>query len=154
MPKYNLSKALLAAMATDLLEGRPNLFLDKMSSLYASVPYYLQLHQESQFHTVLHTVCVLLGLDVQSEVVTSAGRIDMLVTTPLYRYVFEFKLTSNPTPVLEQVLNKQYLAPFMSDTKRVLILTTVYFSTRIRNISGWVCNEITKPDTGQKHYAL
>lgn len=44
----------------------------------------------------------MLSFEIQSEVVTDRGRIDLVVTTQKYIYIFEFKFNTSPDVALRQ----------------------------------------------------
>ena len=55
---------------------------------------------EARFHDLLFLVARLIGLDARTEYHTALGSIDMVVFTPGYIYVMEFKVdrTCSPPP--------------------------------------------------------
>ena len=82
----------------------------------------------------------LLGLYVSVEYKTANGRIDMVVRTTNYIYIFEFKIDKTPQEALAQIYSKGYLLPFTSDGRQ-LIKIGVNFSSKLRGIEGWIVEE-------------
>lgn len=96
---------------------------DLVNSLFASIPYDLWKNQsESFYHAILHIIFSLVGVYVQSEVHTSAGRIDCLVQTERYVYCFEFKLDFSALEALQQIKDKGYLKPYLQQGKECIAI--------------------------------
>ncbi len=68
---------------------------------------------------------------------TSEGRIDMVIQTPLYCYVLEFKLDGTAQEALEQILDKNYTMPFEMNGQHIIRIG-MNFSKETRNIDGVV----------------
>ncbi|MBP5495795.1 MAG: PD-(D/E)XK nuclease domain-containing protein, partial [Bacteroidales bacterium] len=64
------------------------------------------------------------------------GRMDMVVQTADYIYIFEFKLDESADKALEQIEEKQYALPFAQDPRK-LYKIGVNFSSKTRRIEGW-----------------
>jgi hypothetical protein len=93
--------------------------------------------QELHYSNVLYIVFKLLGFYTQVEYHTSNGRIDLVLQTPDYIYVMEFKLNGTAEEALQQINDKGYALPFARDT-RALYKIGVNFSPETRNIERWV----------------
>jgi len=68
---------------------------------------------------------------------TSDGRMDAVVKTPQYIYVFEFKLDKPAQEALDQINSKDYPLPFSVDG-RTLYKVGVSFSSETRKVAEWV----------------
>ena len=77
---------------------------------------------------------------MQAEHRTSQGRIDLLLQTDKYVYIMEFKLEGSAEEALKQIEERNYAAPFASDTRKVLKIG-VNFSAQTRNIDRWLVSE-------------
>ncbi|MDY6348328.1 MAG: PD-(D/E)XK nuclease domain-containing protein, partial [Bacteroidales bacterium] len=73
----------------------------------------------------------------QAEYHTSDGRIDLLIETPRYRYVMEFKLDGTAEEALQQIRDKDYPLQFRQDDKQTF-LVGVNFSKKTRTIDRWL----------------
>ena len=62
------------------------LFCKSLKALWANIPYSLHIPQEAYYHSLLQNMCNLLGIDVQSEVLTSNGRLDLVITEAVKGY--------------------------------------------------------------------
>lgn len=79
----------------------------------------------------------LMGFYVQAEYHTSEGRIDLVLQSPKFCYVMEFKLDGTAEEALAQIEDKHYALPF--DTSgRQIIRIGMNFDSKTRNIERWV----------------
>lgn len=92
------------------------------------------------YSNVLYIVFKLLGFYTQVEYHTSNGRIDLVLQTPDYIYVMEFKLNGTAEEALAQINDKGYAIPFEKDS-RTIYKIGVNFSAETRNIDRWVVEE-------------
>lgn len=70
----------------------------------------------------------------------SEGRVDCIVETPDYIYIFEFKLDGTAEDALQQIEEKGYAEPYLSD-KRKLYKVGVNFSSESGTVDGWEMEE-------------
>jgi hypothetical protein len=66
----------------------------------------------------------------------SVGATDVVIKTPKYIYVVELKIDSSADTALQQIEEKGYTTPFISDPRQ-LIKLGVNFSTATRTLSDW-----------------
>ena len=78
----------------------------------------------------------LLGFYVEVERPTSDGRMDLIVKTADYVYIFEFKLDKSADKALQQIEEKGYALPYAADPRR-LFKIGVNFSSEQRRIEEW-----------------
>jgi hypothetical protein len=116
--------------------GDPEAFLRHMQSFLAGVPYELVRPDENYYQTVVYLLCRLLGFYTQAEYHTSRGRVDMVLQTPYYIYVFEFKIDLSAEMGARQIEARDYALPFASDPRK-LFRVAVSFNTEKRNIDEW-----------------
>lgn len=91
---------------------------------------------EYHFKVILKTLLMAAALNVEGEVLTPAGRIDMVLKTKQTIYLFEFKLDSTPEVALKQIDEKDY--PFhYYDDPRPVVKIGANFSTELRRLTGW-----------------
>ena len=122
-----------------LKSGDPEEFLRQMQSFLAGVPYELVRPNENWYQTVVYLLCRLIGFYTQAEYHTSRGRIDMVLQTPYYIYVFEFKIDLPAVVGAKQIEARDYAQPFASDSRK-LFRVAVSFNTEKRNIDQWQIN--------------
>jgi hypothetical protein len=121
----------------DIRAGKVDEFFKRLSSLFADTPYDLVKDLENHYQNVLFIVTKLMGFYVKAEYHTSEGRIDLVLQTPDYIYVMEFKLNGTAEEALAQINDKNYALPFAADGRR-LIKIGVNFSSQTRNIERWI----------------
>ena len=112
-------------------------FFTRLRSFFSDITYEVIRLQELHYSNVLYIVFKLLGFYTQVEYKTSNGRIDLLLQTPEYIYVMEFKLSGTAEEALQQINDKGYALPFEKDPRK-LYKIGVNFSSATRNIDRWV----------------
>lgn len=124
--------------SVDVESGKPEQFLERLKSLFASAPYDSTTgDKENHFQNMMWVVFKLMGFYSHTEYHTSDGRIDLLIETPLYRYVMEFKLDGTAEEALEQIKSKDYPLQFQFDDKQTFLMG-VNFSRESRTIERYV----------------
>ncbi|MBR1772955.1 MAG: ATP-binding protein [Eubacterium sp.] len=91
---------------------------------------------EHYFQTIIYIVFTLLGKFVQCERHTAEGRIDCIVQTRDFIYIFEFKRDDTAASALEQIKDRQYAAPFVADSRK-LFEVGVSFDSEARQLVDW-----------------
>lgn len=112
-----------------------------LTSLFSGLAYDVYMHQtmpqiEGFYHGLVHILFKCLGIYVQSEVHTSNGRADIIVQTDTHIYFLEFKINKDADTAFQQIIDKQYAAPFGAD-KREKIGIGINFSTDSRSLNDW-----------------
>jgi len=90
--------------------------------LFAGIPYVMHVKKEAYYHSLLHVVCALLGSDVISEVMTSVGRIDMVISLPETIFIIELKLDKSAVEALEQIKERRYAEKYRASEKKILLV--------------------------------
>ena len=116
--------------------GQPEKFMSRLEAMFANQDYQIVGNTELYFHNVSSLVFKLLGFYVDVERHTSDGRMDMLVQTKDFIYIFEFKIDKSADEALAQIEEKQYAKPFEQDPRK-LYKIGVNFSTATRRIESW-----------------
>lgn len=149
LPRYtgntdNRSSVFIGYFVRNLRSGDIESFLNRMKSFFADTPYELIRDLENHYQNVMFTICRLLGYYTKAEYHTSSGRIDMVVKTQQYAYVFEFKFNKTAKEALEQIDTKDYPLPFGADGRK-LFKIGINFSKETNNIDEfvWETEDIT-----------
>ncbi|MCD8268952.1 MAG: ATP-binding protein [Parabacteroides sp.] len=121
----------------EIRAGEVDAFFRRLQSFFADTPYELVKNLELHYQNVLFIVFKLVGFYVKTEYHTSEGRIDLVLQTDKFIYVMEFKLNGTAEEALQQINEKHYAQPFLSDTRK-LFKIGVNFSTKTRNIERWI----------------
>lgn len=119
---------ILDCFVDEVRGGQPERFMERLKALVASVSPGNSGKREIHFQNELQVIFKMLGFRVQCEVVSSYGRADMIVQTPDYVYIFEFKLDSTAEAALEQIKEKGYAAPFAADSRKLFLIGATFTS--------------------------
>jgi len=97
-------------------------FCSILEKLFAHIPYTLIKKQEDFYHILFQFLLSLLSLESQSEIITNKGRIDLVISTSIHIYIFEFKLNSTPEIALAQIKQRGYYQRFLHHGKNVVLV--------------------------------
>jgi len=117
----------------DVRSGDTDQFVKRLRTLFADTPYEIVRNLENHYQNVLWILFKLMGFYTQAEYHTSDGRIDLVVKTPKYCYVMEFKLNGTAQEALDQISDKKYTLPFTLDGQQIVRLG-ISFDKETRNI--------------------
>ncbi len=121
----------------DIERGNVEQFILRFKSLFADTPYELIKDLENHYQNQVWLLHKLLGMHVQAEYHTSNGRIDMVLQTPQYCYVIEFKFDGTAQDALDQISRKDYPLPFAL-TGQQIIRIGMNISRETRNIEEYI----------------
>ncbi len=114
-----------------------NDFFETINSIFASVSYTLKTQKnEAYFHTLFYLMVSASGVNAQSEVITSRGRIDLVVEFDDKIYIIEFKCGQSAKAGLKQIKEKGYAEKYKKTGKK-LILMGINFSSEKKNVAEW-----------------
>jgi hypothetical protein len=111
-------------------------FIEALKVFFAGVPYMIDDKGEHHFHAMLYTLFVSFGADVVAEDLSSQGRADLTLKTPLGIYVMELKYDDTANAALEQINRKGYADKYRLDG-RPITKVGIAFSSEERNITDW-----------------
>ena len=93
--------------------------------------------RERYFHYTFYLIFRLVSVyTVYTEKEQSEGRVDCIVETPDYVYIFEFKLDGSADEALKQIEEKGYARPYASD-RRLIYKIGASFSSQTGTIDDW-----------------
>ena len=130
------SAAFIKNFTIEVEDGQPEKFMPRLEAMFANQDYQIVGDTELYFHNVTALVFKLLGFYTDVERHTTDGRMDMLVQTKDYIYIFEFKIDKSADEALRQIEEKQYAKPFETDSRK-LYKIGVNFSSATRRIESW-----------------
>lgn len=125
-----------------LRKGEVDNFRTGLTSFLASIPYTMRRKENERederfFHYTFYLLLRLLSVyTVYTEKVQSQGRVDCVVETPQYVYIFEFKLDGTADEALRQIGEKGYVREYASDNRKLYKIGAV-FSSETGTISDW-----------------
>ena len=134
--RNNTSQFSISKFIHEIRGGQPEAFMTRLSAMMADTDYRIVGDAELYFQNFLFVFFRLLGLYVEVERATSDGRTDMIVQTPKYIYIFEFKLDQSADAALRQIDEKGYGNPFAADS-RTLYKIGINFSSEKRCVDEW-----------------
>jgi len=119
------AKSLRRYLQEDDLEG----FMNLIRALLAKIPYPLHIEQEAYYHSLFYMISVLMGVEIDLEVLTDKGRIDGVLTLEDKIYLIEFKYGKAGTKMetltkqaIKQIRTKNYEERFMNESRPRLLL--------------------------------
>lgn len=134
--KSGESSSFVKYFTIEVRNGQPEKFMARLEAMFANQDYQLVGDAELYFHNVIGLVFKLLGFYVDVERHTTDGRMDMLVQTHDYVYIFEFKMDRSAEEALAQIDEKLYAKPFERDPRK-LYKIGVNFSSTTKRMNGW-----------------
>ncbi|MEM6397225.1 MAG: AAA family ATPase [Bacteroidota bacterium] len=109
-----------------------------INNLFQSIPHQLFIEaKENLYHALIHLLFTYLGQYIQSEVSVLRGRIDSVVQTDSHVYIIEFKLDQSAQAALDQIQEKDYMAPYRESGKEIVALG-INFNSEQKRIDGWL----------------
>ena len=121
-------------------------FRDMLTAFFASIPYSMRRKEneperERYFHYTFYLLLRLMSVyTVYTEKEQSQGRVDCIIETPKYVYIFEFKLDGTAAEALQQIEDKGYARPYVADSRPVRLIG-VNFSSEKGTIDDWAVKE-------------
>lgn len=108
-----------------------------LTGLFANIAYTRQEDPfEHYFQSVIFIVFTMLGKFVRCEQHTFSGRIDCILETEKYIYLFEFKRDDTAEAALKQIDDMKYALAYAADSRQ-LFRIGVAFDSEKRILSGW-----------------
>lgn len=125
-----------------LMNGETEQLRKLFTSFLADIPYTMrrkedERERERYFHYTFYLLMRMVSCyTVYTEKQQSEGRVDCIIETPGYIYIFEFKLDGTAEDALQQISDKGYARPYEADGRQ-LYRIGVSFSSETGTISDW-----------------
>ena len=125
-----------------LKRGDTEQFRRLLTSFLSSIPYTMrrkenERERERYFHYTFYLLLRLISVyTVYTEKQQSEGRVDCVIETNDYIYIFEFKLDGTADAALQQIEEKGYALPYLEDHRR-LYCVGVSFSSETGTVDDW-----------------
>jgi hypothetical protein len=129
-------------LTKNLKEGDVDGFCTALQTLFAHIPYQLHLPQEKYYHSLFQLLGTLLGLDIQSEIPTDKGRIDLVLFTERYIYIIEIKLDASAAKALQQIEEQKYYEKYRMSKKKIILIGISFKRKAKRLTLEWQSKEI------------
>ncbi len=133
----------ISQISDDLDAGDLESFRQKLTSFFASVPYNLRTKQTSEryFHCAFYLIMRMVStFHIYSEKCQSQGRVDCVIETEKFIYIFEFKLDGTAEEALQQIEEKGYAREYASDDRKIYKIGCS-FSSETGTIGEWMVKE-------------
>jgi len=113
-------------------------FFEVLHVFFAGIPYDIQIRRERYYQSIFYLIFKLIDLQVQSEVRTARGRIDVVVELAEGVFIFEFKLeeAGDVQDALTQIKERGYAEPYRMMEKPVHLIGAV-FGTEEGGVIDW-----------------
>ena len=121
---------------TDLKAGKIDQFMVRLQALFANLTYDIGTKKENYYQSIFYIFIVLLGQFAEMEKRINSGRIDLVVRTQDYLYIFEFKVKNPINLALIQIEEKGYEIPFAAEGRKT-VKVGVVFDAATRSIEEW-----------------
>ena len=131
-----------ARLGLALKRGELEQFRQLLTAFFADIPYTMrrkdtERERERYFQYTFYLLLRLMSLyTVHLERIQSEGRVDCIVETPQYIYIFEFKLDGSAEEALRQIEAKGYARPYMAGSRPVYKIG-VSFSSDTGTVKEW-----------------
>lgn len=134
--KSDQGQFFVANFVKEMRAGKAEAFMQRLESIFSDSDYQVAGDAELYFQNAVWIIFKMIGFYTEVERHTSNGRMDMIVKTSDYIYIFEFKLDKTADEALQQIIDKEYTKPFEHDGRHIYKIG-VNFSTKTRRIDGW-----------------
>ncbi|MGH7450263.1 MAG: AAA family ATPase [bacterium] len=119
-------------------------FIETANAILAAIPYeHIRDQDEHSYHTVFYLMLSASGVLVQTEPLTSIGRIDMEVHFPDKIYIVELKCNQSAEQAIAQIKEKKYFEKHLHGGRKILLLG-INFSNKERRITEWRVEEVVE----------
>ena len=132
------NSSMLLGVTRALKAGDVDSAMISIKAFIASMPYHYDNTKEADFQTIMYIIFSLLGMYVKVEVSSALGRADAIVETKDYVYIIEYKVNQSADIALQQIEDKGYATPYLSDPRK-LIKIGMNFSSECRGLESWKC---------------
>lgn len=121
-------------MVNSLEAGDTEKFRKLLTSFLSDIPYSMRRKEEEReieryFHYTFYLLMRMISCyTIYTEKQQSEGRVDCIIETPDYIYIFEFKLDGTANEALEQIEEKGYARPYQADIRKLHKIGVSYSS--------------------------
>ena len=126
----------VVSFGDSLLEHDFDTTMKLFNKMLKLIPYDLYIREEKYFHGLFFLILKLVGFDINAEVHTHKGRLDILISTAENIYIFEFKYNKSAAEAIQQIKDKQYYSAYENQGKQIYIFG-VNFDGATRLIDDW-----------------
>ena len=131
-----------------LKQGDIDLAMQHMQAYLAGIPYVEGFKEklaeaktkEGFYEYTFYLIFSMLNVYVRTQVKVAAGRTDMVIFMPDTIYVMELKVGDTAQHALDQINNRGYAKPYLTDGRRV-VRVGVRFDAEKHTVDEWLVEE-------------
>lgn len=125
-------------MRRALIKGEPEMFMQSLRTFLAGNPYSNTeiAKRETYFKNNIYLIIKALGFEPRVEVETCRSRMDVMLRTRSYIYIFELKMNGSADDGMTQIDNRGYALPYAEEGRKIIKVAANY-STKDNNIDSW-----------------
>ncbi len=128
---------IFSTLYESLLKNSLDDFFEALKVYYANIDYDLKSKTEQCYHLIFYLVFTNLSFRINIEVKTNKGRMDAVIITPEFIYIFEFKLDQSAEAAIAQIKEREYYQKYLLEQKE-LVLVGVNFDSKTGQIDDWI----------------
>ena len=137
------AKTVASDILTNILKGEPSKLMKNIDIFLGGIPYGMKMENENNFHNAVYILLRLIGAQVETEVMTSDGRMDLLIRTGKFIYIIELKYGRDAEAALSQIEEKEYFISFLNDPRPIFCIGA-NFNPSTRRLDAPAIEEIKK----------
>ena len=132
----------IRSLVVALRKGEVEHVHELFTSFLSGIPYTMrrkenEVERERYFQYTIYLIMRLFSVyTLYAEKVHIQGRVDCIVETPQYVYIFEFKLDGTAEEALRQIEEKGYAREYAADSRKIYKIGAS-FSSETGTISDW-----------------
>lgn len=126
----------VAKMSLAISEGRMDDALRLLQTFLGTVPYCDNTDYEGHYQQLMYIIFSMLSYEVDVEVRTPHGRVDMVLKTRSKLYLIELKINKNADKAMEQINLKNYSSRFAL-CKLPVVKVGINFDSKKGTIEDW-----------------
>jgi len=115
--------------------------IENLKVYYANVNYELVANNEKSYHLIFDLIFKNLAFKLATEVRTNKGRIDAVIETEKYIYIFEFKYNQTAEIAIRQIKEKEYYQKYLLGNKEI-VLVGINFNGEKKQIDEFLIEEV------------
>ena len=131
-----------------LKKNDTDLAMHELQAYMAGIPYVEGFKKkladaatsEGFYEYTLYLIFSMLNVYVRTQVKVSKGRTDIVVWMPDAIYVLELKMNDTAATALQQINDRGYAAPYLTDGRKV-VKVGIQFSPEQMTVSDWMIEE-------------
>lgn len=128
-------------MRKAIMKGEADDFMRHLQTFLKGNPYSNTelAERETYFKNNIYIVCKALGFMPRNEEETCNSRMDIMLRTRRFIYIFELKTDGKAEKGMEQIEEKGYALPYLDEGKTIIKIAANY-SSQDNNIDSWLIN--------------